>query len=125
MGTLSLAGSPAPSWGQSTGPLLSEDAAVSGFIAGIKSLTQDQLGWWADVAPGVAAPSPLVGAPGPRYQSPLNVTVSAQGNVATSVTLSTTVTVGGGRQPGRYTVNVGETIQGATLVISSWTMQAA
>jgi LPXTG-site transpeptidase (sortase) family protein len=125
MGTLTLAGSPAPSWAQSTGPLLAEDAAVAGFIAGIKSLTQNQLTWWSNVAPGVAAPTPLVGASVPHYRSPLNVTVTAESSTATDVALSTTVTVEGGRAPGRYAVSVGEAIQGSKILISSWTMQPA
>ena len=125
MGTLTLAGSPDPSWAQSTGPLLAEDAGVSGFIAGIRSLTQNQLGWWADVAPGVAAPAPLVNAPVPHYDSPLEVTVGARGSLPTSVTLATTITLRGGREPGHYAVSVGETILGSTLVISSWEIRSA
>jgi LPXTG-site transpeptidase (sortase) family protein len=123
MGTLTLAGSPVPSWAQSTGPLLVEDAAVAGFIAGTKALTQDQLGWWAQVAPGVPAPTPLLSASVARYDSPLDVTVSALGNIATTVALSTTVTVRGGRQPAHYRVSVGETLRGSTLVVSHWDMQ--
>jgi LPXTG-site transpeptidase (sortase) family protein len=123
MGTLTLAGSPGGAWTQSTGPLLVEDSAVAAFIAGIKSLTQVQLAWWADVAPGVPAPPPLVGASVPRYQSPLEVTVTAAGSTATAVTLSTTVAVSGGHDAGRYTVTVGETVSSSKLVVSSWTMR--
>jgi LPXTG-site transpeptidase (sortase) family protein len=125
MGTLTLVGSPGPSWAQSTGPLLVEDAAVAGFIAGVKSLTQDQARWWDAVAPGLNRPTPLVGVGVPRYNSPLQVAIAARGSTATSVTLSTTVTVTGGRAPGRYAVSVAEAIHGATLVISSWAMRPA
>jgi hypothetical protein len=102
-----------------------EDAAVAGFIAGVKSLTQDQARWWDAVAPGLNRPTPLVGVGVPRYNSPLQVAIAARGSTATSVTLSTTVTVTGGRAPGRYAVSVAEAIHGATLVISSWAMRPA
>jgi len=125
MGQLALAGTPDPEWAQSTGPLLDQSAGVAGFIAGIKSLTQDQTAWWAAVAPGVTAPAPLVGAPAPGYLSPLEVTVSATGATATGITLSATVTISGGHTPGRYAMTVAEAITGSTLVISSWTLHAA
>ncbi len=125
MGTMTLSGSPDPAWAQSTGPLLAEDAAVTGFIGGIKSLTQHELGWWAVIAPGVALPTPLVGASPPRYDRPLNVEIAGRGASATTVSLSTTVTVGGGTQPGRYAVSVAEAVQGSKIVISNWVMRPA
>ena len=95
MGQLALADTPDPTWAQSTGPLLDQGAGVGGFIAGIKSLTQNQSAWWSAVAPGVTPPAPLVGAHVLGYLSPLEVTVSATGATATGITLSTTVTISG------------------------------
>ncbi len=125
MGTLTLSGSPDAAWAQSTGPLLAEDAAVSGFIGGIKSLTQNELGWWAAIAPGVAPPTPLVRAQAPRYDSPLNVEIAGRGASATTVSLATTVTVSGGTQPGRYALSVAEAVQGSKIVISNWVVRPA
>jgi sortase A len=125
MGTMALAGSPGGAWAQTTGPLLVQDSAVEAFIAGVKSLTQSELGWWGALAPHVAPPAPLTGAHNPSYETPLNVTVTAAGTVPTSVTLTTTVQVTGGMAPGRYGVSVAESVHDGTLVISSWTMEPA
>jgi len=123
MGTMTIAGNPDPEWAQTTGPLLVEDSAVEGFIAGVKSLTENEVGWWSTLAPQVQPPSALLGAHNPSYLSPLDVTVVATKSDPTSVSLSTTVQVTGGEAPGRYAVTVTESIHDATLVISGWTMQ--
>ena len=125
MGTLTISGSPDPAWVQSTAPLLIEDAAVSAYIAGVKSLTESQLRWWATLAPGVAPPPRLVGARTPRYQSPLEVGIAAQGTTASTISLSTSVTVDGSRTSGRYSVTVTEAVQGSKIVITNWAMQPA
>jgi sortase A len=125
MGTFSLAGTPDPTWAQTTNPLLVQSSAVEAYIAGVRSLVQNRIDWWHAVAPGVAPPEPLVDAANPRYLTPLNVTVDANGTQATSVTLSNTISVTGGSAPGRYAVTVAETIKKGTLVISSWTLQPA
>jgi sortase A len=125
MGTFTLNGQPDPAWAQTTTPLMIEDAGVEAFIAGVKALTENQLGWWSAIAPGVPAPTPLVGADNPRYESQLDVTVTAQGTTATSVSLSDTLYINGGRAPGAYSTTVQETVHGDTLVISSWTMHRA
>lgn len=125
MGTMALAGKPDAVWSQTTNPLLIQGSGVSGFIAGVKSLTENQLGWWRAIAPGVAIPAPLAGAHTPGYLTPLDVTVSATGYAPNGVRLSTTMSVSGGKAPGRYSVSVTETITGHTLLISSWTMTPA
>ena len=122
MGTMALAGSPEAAWAQTTGPLLVQDSAVEAFIAGVKSLIQDELAWWGAVAPHVTPPTPLVGAHNPGYETPLDVTVTAVGAVPTSVTLTTTLQVAGGMAPGHYGVSVIESVHEGTLVISGWTM---
>lgn len=122
MGAMALAGAPDPQWTQSTNPLLVESSAVKAFIAGVRSLTQDRLDWWDAVAPGVPPPPALRGAPNPSYLSPLDVTITADGMQATTVALSTTVRLSGGPTPGRYTVQVTETITKGTLVVTAWTL---
>lgn len=122
MGTFSLTGTPDPTWAQTTNPLLVQTSAVEAYIAGVRSLVQNRLDWWRSFAPAVAPPAPLVGGSNPGYLTPLNVTVVASGTQATAVTLTNTISISGGRAPGRYAVTVGETVQNATLVISSWTL---
>jgi len=125
MGTFALAGTPDPTWAQTTNPLLVQTSAVEAYIAGVRSLVQNRLDWWRSFAPGVTPPAPLVGAANPRYLTPLNVTVKASGTQATAVTLTNTISISGGSSPGRYTATVQETINKGTLVISSWSLQPA
>ena len=123
MGTMALAGSPDPAWSQTTNPLLVQDSAVEGFIAGLKSLTENELKWWNTVAPQVPPAAPLIGARNPSYLTSLDVTVMATKTNPTAATLSTTMEVTGGRAPGRYAVSVTESIRDGNLVISNWAMQ--
>lgn len=122
MGTFTLAGSPTAAWAQTTSPLLIEGSAVQAFIAGVRALTQDRLDWWHAIAPGVKPPAPLVGASNPGYETATNVTVHATGVAATSVTLTDTVSVTGGKHPGRYVMTVRTVVHGHTMTIVSWKM---
>ena len=122
MGTFTLAGTPDRAWAQTTSPLLVDGSAVQAFIAGVRALTEDHLDWWHAIAPGVKAPSPLVGARNPGYLTATDVTEQANGSSARSVTLTDTVSVTGGRHPGRYMMTVRTAIHGHSLTISSWTM---
>jgi LPXTG-site transpeptidase (sortase) family protein len=123
MGTMTLAGSPDPAWAQTTNPLLVQSSAVEAFIAGLKSLMENETGWWKTVAPNVPPPAPLLGVSNPSYLTSLDVTVTATKSDPTAATLSTTMQVTGGKAPGRYAVSVTEDIRDGTLVIASWTMQ--
>ncbi len=123
VGTFSLTGSPGATWAQTTNPLTVEKAAVEEYVAGVRSLTEDRLDWWREVAPGVVPPAPLIGAGSPRYRSALDLNVSATGTRVESVTVTNDVTIAGGRAPGHYAVTVDETIEGGTLVITGWRMQ--
>ena len=122
MGAMALEGTPDQQWAQSTNPLLVESSAVKAFIAGVRALTENRLDWWSAVAPNVTPPAALVGAHNPSYLNSLNVTITAAGMQATSVALSTEVSVSGGSAPGHYAMQVTETIANGTLVISGWTL---
>ena len=122
MGTFTLTGSPDRAWAQTTSPLLVDGSAVQAFIAGVRALTEDHLDWWHAIAPGVKPPSPLVGARNPGYLTATDVTEQASGSSAQSVTLTDTVSVTGGKHPGRYLMTVRTAIHGHSLTISSWTM---
>ena len=122
MGTFALAGSPTRSWAQTTSPLLVDGSAVEAFIAGVRALTEGQLDWWREIAPGVKPPPPLVGANNPGYETATDVTEHAVGVTATTVTLTDTVSVTGGKHPGRYVMAVRTAVHGHTMTIASWTM---
>ena len=122
MGSFNLAGSPDSAWAQTTNPLLVEDSGVEAYIAGVRALVQNRLDWWNAFAPGVAAPTALVGAKNPSYLSSLNVTVTAAGTQASAVTLTNTISISGGKAPGRYAVAVDEVVKNGVLTIKSWTL---
>jgi LPXTG-site transpeptidase (sortase) family protein len=125
MGTMSITGQPDPGYVEGPGPLAVEDSAVESFIAGVKALEQNQLGWWGAIAPGVPVPQPLLGAHVSGYDSSLDVTVTATGSAATSVQLTDTAAVDGGKDPGRYALTVVQTVSAGQLVITSWTLHPA
>ncbi len=122
MGTMSITGRPDPGYVEGPGPLSVEDSAVESFIAGVKALEQSQLGWWGAIAPGVPVPEALVGAHVSGYDASLDVTVTATGSAATSVQLTDTAVVVGGRAPGRYAITVVQTVSAGQLVVTSWTL---
>jgi LPXTG-site transpeptidase (sortase) family protein len=122
MGTLTIAGSPDPTWVESPAPLLDQDAAVEAFIAGVKAATQDHPAWWHAIAPTVTMPVALTGVPNPSYASALDVTVAASGTRALGVTLTTTMVVRGGPDPGQYAVTVVTAISHGTLTVTGWTL---
>jgi LPXTG-site transpeptidase (sortase) family protein len=125
MGTMSITGQPDPSWVEGPGPLAVQSSSVESFLGGVKALEQNQLGWWGALAPGVAVPQPLVGAHVSGYDASLDVTVTATATDATSVQLTDTATIVGGDAPGRYALDVVQTVSAGRLVITSWTLQPA
>ena len=125
MGTMSVAGTPAPSWVEGPGPLAVQDAAVESYIAATKALAENQPGWWAALAPSVARPAALVGAHITGYDASMDVTVTAVGTAATTVTLTDTATVAGGPAPGRYALTVVQGVSGGQLLITGWSLRPA
>ena len=125
MGTMSVTGRPDPAWVEGPGPLAVQDSAVESFIAGLKSLEQNQPAWWGALAPGVARPPALVGAQVGPWDGNLDVTVTADADAATAVALTDTAVVTGGPAPGRYTVSVTQAVAGGRLLITGWTLHPA
>jgi LPXTG-site transpeptidase (sortase) family protein len=125
MGTMTVTGTPGPTWVEGPGPLAVQSSAVESFIGGVKALEQNQLGWWSALAPQVTAPAALVGAHVTGYDASLDVTVTAAGTTATSVQLTDTLIIAGGHAPGRYVATVVQTVSGGQLTITSWTLTPA
>ena len=125
MGTLQLTGSPSPAWEQSPGPLAVEAGALEAFFGAMHAAAEGQSNWWQDVAPGVVMPAALDDAWVSSHDAPLNVTIAASGDTATSVILDTVVTLSGGAAPGEYHEQVSESIKGSTVVISDWEVENA
>jgi sortase A len=121
MGTMTFAGSPASAWTQSPAPLALEAAALADYFGGYHAATADNTAWWSAIAPGVPMPAAMIGAtPVLSDASPLDVTISAQGDQPTQVTLTTVLPLTGGSAPGRYQVQATMAVHGATVVLTSW-----
>ncbi|MHB1719854.1 MAG: class D sortase [Acidimicrobiales bacterium] len=120
MGTMRVAGSPDPAWVQSPAPLGLEAAALTAYFGGLHAAAQSEQAWWSAIAPGVAMPPTLAGAWVSAHDSPLDVTITASGDMPVSVQLDTTVTLAGGSAPGRYSEQVTEIVHGTTLTITRW-----
>jgi LPXTG-site transpeptidase (sortase) family protein len=121
MGTLTETGSPSRAWAQSPAPLALQDTALENFFGGYHAATADNTSWWSAIAPGAPMPAALVGAT-PRLSdaTPLDVAVQARGDQPSAVTLTTTVPLVGGADPGTYQMQVTEAVHGVTVVITSW-----
>jgi len=126
MGTMTLSGDTSPSWEQSPGPLALEAAALEDYFGGIDAAEQLRPTWWTPISlPGVATPGPLEGATISGHDAPLDVDIQSSNGVATSVTLTTTISITGGDAPGAYQETVTTQVSGDTVRISGWTMTPA
>ncbi|HLX88126.1 MAG TPA: class D sortase [Acidimicrobiales bacterium] len=120
MGTLTLTGTPDTAWAQSPAPLAVEAAALEAYFGALRSAAQQRSDWWSALAPGVTMPAPLSGATVTAHNAPLDVTITAQGDKATAVTLSTIFTLSGGPAPGRYSETATEALQGLNVLVTNW-----
>ncbi|MDA8147976.1 MAG: sortase [Actinomycetota bacterium] len=125
MGTMTLTGDPSPGWVESPGPLALEAASLEAYFGGIHATAASQAAWWAAIAPGVPMPAPLIGAQIVGHDTALDVTIDAIGGTPRSVTLTTEITVAGGRAPGEYLESVTTPVDNGTVTIGSWEMSRA
>jgi sortase A len=124
LGSLVLTGSPSPMWSQSTAPLDDEAAVLSLYFAALRSATEDQPAWWADVAPGVpfTQASPLVGGTVTFNASVFDPSLDVVGSTLVGASLSTRPQLAGGAQPGDYQINLQATVVSGQLVVTGWTV---
>lgn len=126
MGTMTLTGQTSPSWAQSPGPMALEAAALEAYFGGLHAATATQGGWWADIAePSVAMPTALRGATVTGHNSPLDVAIASTRQVASSVVLTSEVTLAGGPAPGIYDETVTAVVHGTTVLLGGWTLRPA
>jgi sortase A len=125
MGTLQLSGTPESAWAQSPAPLAVEATALEGYFGALHAAGEGRSDWWAQLAPGVKMPPALDDASVSAHDSPLDVTITAQGDRPTEVVLSTVVTLSGGAAPGEYSESVTEVVRGLDLLITSWEVDDA
>jgi LPXTG-site transpeptidase (sortase) family protein len=123
MGTMTLGGSPSSAWAQSPAPLSVEAAALQDYFGALHAAAGDRSDWWSAVAPGVAMPDALRGAQTQgSAASPLDVTITAQGDQPQAVVLSTDMPLNGPNAWGTYHLQITEAIHGTTVVITNWEM---
>jgi LPXTG-site transpeptidase (sortase) family protein len=122
MGSMTVDGTPSQKFTQSPGPLNMEFSALESYFGATKSLTQNQLNWWTDLAPTIKPIPQLLDATISAYGSALDVSVDARGNLATAVGFHTDIHIQGGSAPGEYLESVHFAIRAAHLAITSWTL---
>lgn len=126
MGTMTLSGQTSPGWEQSPGPMALEAAALVAYFGGLHASAETQSEWWGAIAePAVAPPRALRGATVTGHDAPLNVTIVSAHGVASTVVLTTELTLSGGPAPGTYHETVTAVVRGATVLIGGWTLQPA
>jgi sortase A len=119
MGTMQLVNA-SLAFAQSPGPLALEAAALEVYFGGLHAGSQRQTAWWSALAPGVAMPTPLLGAVVTGHDTPLNVEIDASGGQPSQVVLRTTVTLAGGTAPGTYAETVVLPVPGSVVTVGSW-----
>lgn len=123
LATLSLTGSPGSSWQQGPAPLVDEAAVLAEYFGGLRSAEQNQLTWWASLAPGTpfTEAQPLIGAR-MSYTGSLTPSLNVDGSLFTGGSIDVTVAVGGGSAPGEYALHVVEVVTNNKLQITQWSM---
>jgi hypothetical protein len=97
LGVLSLAGSPSPSWRQTSAPLQAEASVLTAYFGIVRSAEQAHQSWWADLAPSLRGPAPagLWGGQITGYGTPLDITLRMLGSRVLGATLTAEVSSAG------------------------------
>jgi sortase A len=112
LGTLSITGSPAPAWTESSAPMEFEAAALTEYFGLLHSAAQYRQDWWDDLAPRVPMPAALRGAGISEYYSRLLITLRAEDTRPVGAVLTADVSLGGG---GMSAITVTEAVTGGKL----------
>jgi sortase A len=103
MGTLTVKGAPSAAWTASQSSLTAEADALELLFGLRHGLAAGDATWLAALAPGVAVPAWLDGAPA----ASLDVTLTVRGGTVTGAALASSVQAAGGDQPFRVSIAVG------------------
>ena len=124
LGVLDTEGNPSQLWQQSVGPFDSEATVLADYFAALRSAEQNRPGWWSQVAPNVpfSDARPLVGARIEEYLGNVNPELAASGASITGGTISATVVVSGGNDPGTYSLDSTFQVRSGSLFVSGWSM---
>jgi sortase A len=119
LGSLSITGTAAPAWRQSSAPMRLEVAALTEYFGLLHSAAQDRVGWWRDLAPLAPMPPALHAATISDYGTRLQINLHVAGARAQGVTLSADVTLSDGKA---CSLTVEETVVGGKLLASQVTL---
>lgn len=123
LGNLTLTGTPAAAWRQSSAPLNDEAAALAAYFGLIRSAEQGQQSWWADLAPTVpeSAAGPLWHGELTAYDSKVSITLDINGSSLASATITAAITAD---PAGRYELAVTETVRHGEILITGFKLTA-
>lgn len=124
LGTLTVTGSPSPGWLQSTESLNAANSLLELYFGTWQILTNGDRAGWSQVAPaaGITAFDALRDSRVVGTIEPVTPALVAEGDSVTSGTVSATVRIGGGMDPGVYRIVMTAVPVGGRLVVSSWSV---
>jgi sortase A len=125
LGSLAMAGAPTPAWTESLQPIRGEESVLTLYFGSLVVAQDGDSATWSQIAPNVtfSAAGPLLGAQIIGYPGSVNPTIAALGNVTTGASISATVALAGGPDPGDYAVSMTSQVENGELVITGWTME--
>jgi hypothetical protein len=125
MGSLSVTGSPSPTWEESTAPLNDTAAVIALYFAAIRSAEQGQGDWWVAIAPTVpyASASHLLGAMIVHNDSVFSPSLEVSGVTLTGVSLVTEPVLSQNDSPGIYRIQMTAGVVNNQLILNSWSMR--
>ncbi|MFC0082293.1 class D sortase [Aciditerrimonas ferrireducens] len=124
LGTLTVAGAPAPSFNESPGPLDDAAEAQDLYFAALRAAEAGSGADWSMLAPGVpfSGAAPLDGASVVGFPSSLDTVLDVQDDHLAGAVLSVDLALDG-KSSGTYAVTVTERVMGGALQLAGWQMR--
>lgn len=126
LGPLHLAGTPARTWAQSDQPINAAGSALELYFGALQ-VAESSPSLWHQVAPSVPASAitSLDGANVTAVPGPVTPTLEVSGSRVTGATVTSTVTIAGGPDPGTYSITMHASVVHRRLTVSDWTVSPA
>lgn len=127
LGPLTLTGTPAAAWRESTQPINASGSALTLYFGALELAGHGNTSGWAQAAPRLGTPTigPLWNAEVTSTVDSVAPSLAVEGSTLTGATVTSTVDVAGGNSPGTYHITMQAAVEHGTLTITSWQMTPA
>ena len=121
LGRLLYAGAPSAAWSESNRSINAAGSALELYFGALQ-VAERSPSLWSQVAPGVPAAdaAPLDGATVTGVPGAVTPTLHVQGSTVTGATVTSTVDLAGGPDPGTYTVTMTASVHAGRLSVTGW-----